>query len=260
MKRTIFATVVALLGLLVGATPAAGDGDTRCVGVFTGTADNVIVPSGVECILQGAQVRGNVLAKPESMLFIEQSTVHGNVEVKRLAHTGSFQSLIGGNYRCDDCFFEDVVETRVGGNVAITGADDGDFIIESTIGGNVQIENSLAGAFAFIIAGNTIGGDVKFEKNRGPVAIEANRISGELQIFDNNVLGACPPENCGMPLENGHFNDNQVLGGNMQVFRNKGPTEVMRNVIAQNLQCFKNTPPPASAGNAARQYQGQCLA
>jgi hypothetical protein len=264
--RIMLAAVLALTGLLVVTTPAVAD-DTRCVGAFAGVADNIVVPTGAECLLEGAQVTGNALAEPGSMLFIGTGTnIRGSVEAKQGAHTGSFQATIGGSYTCDNCFFEDVVESSVGGNVEITGADDGDFIEDSEIGGNVEIEESSAGLFAFVVTGTTIGGDLKFEKNTGPTDISRNTIHGELQIFENNVAGAfCPPpppegEPPPCPVfENGHFNANQV-GGDMQIFKNRGPSELVDNTIRENLQCFENSPPPASAGNTARDKQGECLA
>lgn len=259
MSRIFAVAATAVMTLVLGATSAAGV-ETRCVGVFSGVADTLIVPRGAECTLEGAQVRGNALAEPESMLFINGSTVGGNVEVNELAHTGAFQSQIGGNYKCDNCFFEDVVETSVGGSVQIVGADDGDFIIASEITGNLEIVESLAGNFAFVLDGNTVGGNVKLEKNQGPTVIVNNVITGRLEIVENNVAGAfCPPDAPPELCENGHFNDNRV-GGNMQVFRNTGPTEVMRNVIVGNLQCFDNTPAPVSASNTAARKQGQCPA
>jgi hypothetical protein len=259
MKQIFVACAFALSGLLTHVTPAAA-GDTECVGFFFGVADNIIVPSGELCILEGAQVHGNVLAEPESELFIGSGTnIAGNVEVKQAAATAAFQSTIGGNYKCDNCFFEDVIETGVGGNVDIVGADDGDFIIGSTIAGNVHISESTAGAFAFVIFDTSVLGNVIFQKNSGPTDISENIIGGELQIFDNNVSGQlCPgePEPC---LENGTFSGNDV-GGNMQVYKNEGATTINDNIIRENLQCFDNVPAPASAGNLAQKHEGQCRA
>jgi hypothetical protein len=263
MRRLIAAAVLLLAGVLLAA-PAAQADDTVCAGTFTGVADNIVVLSGTECILEGAQVNGNALAHPEAALFIGPgTTIHGNVEAKELAATGSFQASIRGNYKCDNCFFEDVEETFVGGNVEIVGTDDGDFIIANTIAGNLEIVNSVAGNFAFIVAANTIGGDVKFEKNTGPTLIADNAIAGDLRIFENDVAGAfCPPEPPpeGCPVfENGIFAANEV-GGNMQFFKNVGPSEIVENTIEQSLQCKENAPPPLSVGNVARKYEGQCKA
>jgi hypothetical protein len=269
MKRSLLVVALAVTGLFAAAPEALAD-DVECVGTLSGPIQgNVVVPSGLECILEGAVVFGNVLAQPRSMLFVELSTVHGSIEVKALAHTGALQSGIDGNYKCDDCFFEDVIESEVGGSVQIVGADDGDFIESSVILGNLEIVESVAGNFAFVIQNTTIGGDLLFEKNVGPTVIGSggglggNRIAGDLQIYENNVAGAfCPPDappgTCPF-FENGLFNDN-VVGGNMQLFKNQGPTEVFRNMIAGDLQCKENEPPPVGAGNTAKQKEEQCAA
>jgi hypothetical protein len=270
LPRTLVAAAIVLTALLAGVPPAAGGNDTQCVGVFAGPADNVVVPSGDTCFLEGAVIHGNVLAEPHSMLFIgPATTIRGNVEVKDAAHTAAFMSTIGGNYKCDNCFFEDVVQSAVGGSVQVTGADDGVFVENSTVSGNIEIVESSSGLFAFVIGNTFVGGNVKFEKNIGPVLIGAggpflnNTILGDLQIYENNVEGAfCPPEappqECPF-FQDGVFNNNTV-GGDMQLYKNRGETEVTGNVIRENLQCFDNVPPPASAGNVAQQRQGQCLA
>jgi hypothetical protein len=269
MKRSLLVVALAITGVFAGATEARAD-DVECIGTLSGPIQgNVVVPSGAECILEGAEVFGNALAQPESMLFLEESAVHGTVEVKALAHTGAFASSIDGNYKCDDCFFEDVIESEVGGSVQIVGADDGDFIQGSVVHGNVEIVSSSAGDFAFVIQDTTIGGDLLFQKNVGPTAIGSgggaggNMIGGDLQIFENNVEAAfcppdVPPEECPI-FENGLFHDN-VVGGNMQLFKNQGPTEVVGNMIAGDLQCKENEPPPVGAGNTAKQKEEQCAA
>jgi hypothetical protein len=269
MRRFLLTLALTMTGVFAEAPHALAD-DVECVGTLIGPIQgNVVVPSGVECVLDGAEVFGNVLAMPDSGLFLEGSMVHGSIEVKAFAATGAFQSTIDGNYKCDDCFFEDVIESEVGGSVQIVGADDGDFIQSSVVHGNVEIVESRAGAFAFIIQDTTIGGDLLFAKNSGPTAIGSggdlggNTIGGDLQIYDNNVAGVfcppeTPPEECPI-FENGHVNDN-VVGGNMQVYKNEGPMEIARNTIDENLQCVDNDPPPVGGGNSARQKDGQCAA
>ncbi len=278
--RLIVVIVLALSAMLVAAPTASAD-DHECRVAPVGSPpeeinppiqpiyDNVIVPTGWICVLVGAEVHGNVLAQPDSELFISglfegeegqeelvaETVIGGNVEVKEGALTGAFFSTIRGNYKCDNCFFEDVINTTVGGNVEVVGSDDGDFVIESVIRGNLHISESDAGNFAFVVAGTTIDGSLIFEKNVGFTDISFNDIGGNLQIYENNV---CPPDvdpsECFL---NGFFNDNTV-GGNMQVYKNQGPTEISRNAIVQNLQCFDNQPPPVGAGNTYRKAQGQC--
>jgi hypothetical protein len=157
--------------------------------------------------------------------------------------------------------FLDLAETTVGGNVLIQREGDGSFIAENNeIAGRLEILGSQAGAFAFVIAGNTIHGDVEFKRNSGPTLIERNVIDGDLEIAQNNVAGAfCPPDStdpCPI-LENGHFNENQVVG-DMRVAANQGPTEIVGNTVADELECARNDPAPVGSGNTAREKEGQC--
>lgn len=295
--QMLVVAVLVLSGLVVGVPTASAD-DTECGSVLAGPVDNVIVPSESVCILTAAMVSGNVLVQPDAALFIELGTtitgsvevmersltvlteatiagnvvaqrdagffiepggsVLGNVEVKEDAATGSLEGSIGGDYKCDKCFFQDVIGSTVGGSVEVVGSHDGDFIIDSTILGNLSISESNAGGFAFILAGTTISGNLIFQKNVGPTVISGNTIASDLQIFENNVAeGSCPPENCGEPVVNGLFDGNQV-GGNMQVFKNMGETDIVANTIVGNLQCFDNVPPPGGEGNVAPKAEGQC--
>lgn len=47
-------------------------------------------------------------------------------------------------------------------------------------------------------------------------------------------------------------------GGNMQVWKNTGPSEISNNTIADTLQCWENDPQPVGGGNVARMKEGQC--
>jgi hypothetical protein len=225
MRRLTIALVLSF-GAALGLAAPASARDTACTGVLTGRHDNVVVPRGAACELVGADVRGNVRAQPDSSLIIDQGTVvRGNVEVKEDANTGAFDATIRGNYTCDRCIFEDVIQSVIGGNVQIAGSQDGDFILSSSIGGNIHIKDSTAVETAFLVEDTDVGGDVIFEKNAGDASISGNRLDGDLKVLGN-----------------------------------RGEIAVLDNVIDGSLECFGNQPPPASAGNAAEDYEGQCQA
>jgi hypothetical protein len=71
----------------------------------------------------------------------------------------------------------------------------------------------------------SIIGDLQFESNRGFLLATANRV-----------------------------------GGNMQVFQNTGGVTLLNNIIAQNLQCKANRPAPTGSGNRAGSKEDQCAA
>lgn len=264
MKKLVIGAVVALVVLLAVAAPAAaGDDDTICESTeeapFTGEADDLVVKTGTLCVLAGAHVHGDVLAEPGSELFLDLGThVDGDVEVKRDAATGAFQATIRGSYECDHCVFEDVIESSVGRNVEVEGAQEGDFILGSTIGGNLEIETSTVGNFAFVVQGNQISGNVKLEENTGAMGVEGNSIGGNLVIVENEITQSlCAPEDC-PPFANGHFDSNNV-GGNMRVVENTGlQASISSNTVVARLVCRENEPAPSGGGNTAASKEGQC--
>lgn len=262
MKKLACIAVAALAVLLAGVPVAAG-GEMACESTFespfTGEADDLVVRTGTMCVLEGAHVRGDVLAEPGSDLQIGPGTrIDGEVEVESGATTGAFQATIGGSYECNDCVFEDVIESSVGRNVEVEGADEGDFILFSTIGGNLHIEASAVGNFAFVVQGNRISGNVKLEENTGAMGVEGNTIGGNLVIAENEIAPSlCAPESC-PPFGNGHFDNNNV-SGYMRVVENTGQqASISTNTIVTRLVCRKNEPAPTGGGNTAASKEGQC--
>src|SRR5688500_1626591 len=250
MQRFLTLTILALTGVFVGA-PAAHADDLRWVGVVGPiTVDNVVVPSGSECVLGGTQVLGNVRTEPGGDLTMGQANIHGNVQVTSGSTASAIFSTIGGDYQCDGCLSQDLFLSGVGGNFQVTGADDHALVVISDVAGGVEIVDSGSAASRFAIDETVIGGNVKFEKNAGSTAIHENTIGGELQIFENDGVGE---------FQNGQFTENQVAG-NMQLFKNQGPSEVSGNIVAKNLQCKENVPPPVGGGNMAEQKEDQCAA
>ena len=263
MKQLALLTLAACALLLVGA-PAAAGGSTVCESTpeepLTGVVNgNLVVRTGTSCFLTDVHVNGNAVAEPGSELQLGPGAeIHGNVHAGSGALTASFESTVDGNYKCDDCVFEDVVFSTVRGNVDIKGTADGDFIVGSVIGGSLSISGASAGNFAFAILENWIAGNVKFDRNTGAMGIADNDIGGNLQISGNTIAPSlCAPDAC-PPFANGHVDGNTV-GGNLQVTRNTGePMSISDNVVGGNLQCKDNAPSPAGGGNAAAKKDGQC--
>lgn len=266
LKLVLVALVLALGAASLGASPAAAS-DTRCGDAvprdrpldatpLTGIYENIVVPSGLTCILWGAEVRGNALALPGSKLLIfPGSTIHGNVEAKEGAHVNAFGSTVGGNYTCDHCLLLDAFGDRIGGNLEVVGVELGSFIGFNEIGGNVNVLEGLAPdstdpqfPFGYDIQGNAIAGNFTYEKNRGTPGILGNAIDGQL-IVAENVIGTVEAE----------ITTNEV-GGNLRVLKNRGALNVTDNVINDGLECHGNAPAVTSLGNVAERFGGECAA
>jgi len=112
-----------------------------------GVHDNVVVPSGHSCLVNGATVTGNIKAESGSFgLEVVDSTVDGNIHA-------------------------DGVE----GNVAVG---------FTWVGGDVQIKNTGG---RIIILQASVGGDVEVESTTGIVGIRDNTIGGNLKCFSNTT-------------------------------------------------------------------------
>ena len=238
------------------AEPPSPPSETVCLGSLgLVTLQHVRVPQGQQCSLNGSDVRGNVLVEPGASLFLG-AHVRGNVEVKPGATAAVFQATIGGNLKCDRCRVAAALNLEVGGNLQIIGST-GDFLVNrAEIAGNLEIVGAVRNVVGFFVTESSIAGNMKLEKNVAPMSIHLNSIGGDLQIVGNE-LGAttCDGPVCS-PQQ--HVVRGNTVEGNMQVFGNKGPSEISSNTVRASLQCAKNRPAPVVLFNVARASEGQC--
>ena len=151
----------------LAAAPAGLAGNIVCINWRIGavTVDNVEVPAGQTCRLNGTIVRGSVQVGPGAILLAGAAVqVAGSVQGDQAAHvqvTGT-ASRVTGNF-----------ELEGGGSAALTGAQ---------VGGNVFV-NGLADAVS--IKNVRVAGGVQFTDNLGGGDISGNRIAGDLQCTGN---------------------------------------------------------------------------
>ena len=143
------------------------------------------------------------------------------------------------------------IHGTVSGNVtALTGAQVG-IRAGSTVRGDYNCTNCL---FADL-HGSTIAGNVVISGETDGSFIEGSTIKGNLQIDssdadgDSFAIGTGPAD--ALPNK---------IGGNLIFNNNTGPSSIMNNAIAGYLTCQNNAPAPASSGNTAESFQGQCAA
>jgi hypothetical protein len=96
-------------------------------------------------------------------------------------------------------------------------------------------------------------GNIQVEKMIGSVLIRRSSIVGEgnIKVEDNFI----PP---------GEFlavDFNNVVAQNLQVFKNTGagPKNVSTNTAGESIQCFENNPPFFGGPNTAPKKEGQCF-
>lgn len=145
--------VIVVMGVLaVGTGTAAADTvicDNPLSAPFTGTADDVIVPRGAVCHMDGANVDD---VKVFGALRARRTIVRGDLQAKR-GHDSVLMSGFAG--------------------------------VPSTVMGDVKIMGGVGpGAFSGLV-GNVIHGDLEAKKNRVPLIFGGNVIGGDLQVFKN---------------------------------------------------------------------------
>jgi hypothetical protein len=162
MRRAIGGVVAAVFFLGLG--PAALAEETVCRGTIGAkTVDNVKVPQGATCILDGTKVKGTVTVKTKAVLDAIKVNVIGNVQGENAKNV-----IVRGG-------------SSVGGSVQVVQGGRGK-VVKSTVGGDILYDEQ-GGPVA--VKGSTTGGNVQAFQNTGGVVIQNNVIDGNLQCKEN---------------------------------------------------------------------------
>ena len=151
-----------VLGLMPA--PAMAE-ETTCRGSMgQRTVDNVKVPQGATCILEGTTVKGTVYVNNNATLKAIDVRVNGNVQgenARRVVVRGG--SVVDGS-----------VQVVQGGTAKVAGSRIGSDILFDSQNGNV------------IAKGNKVGGNISAFQNKGGVKIAGNNVDGNLQCKTNS--------------------------------------------------------------------------
>jgi hypothetical protein len=160
-RRAITAAVVAVASLF--ATPAMAE-ETVCVGTIGAVSlDNVLVPDGATCMLDGTRLNGNIVVGTAASLDAVRVTVNGNVQAE-----GANSVAVRGR-------------SSIGGSIQIVQGFSA-VIANSRINGDVLFDENKAPLRA---SRNSIGGNLQAFKNTGGLHINDNVIKGNLQCKEN---------------------------------------------------------------------------
>lgn len=143
---SLLALMLALGALLLAATAAQAE-ERACRGTIGATTvDNLKVPQGASCTLNGTKVKGTIKVENRARLVANKARVVGNIQSE------GYKSIL----------------VRRG----------------STVGGSVQLKNGLAGGSGRVL--NTrVNGDVQYEENFGRMVARSNTILANLQAVQN---------------------------------------------------------------------------
>jgi hypothetical protein len=159
-----FVAILTLLALTSALAPQALAEATRCRGALGAvTVDDLVVPSGATCTLDGTTIRGNIDVRSGATLDATGVSVRGNIQSDEHAAVGvDGASKVGGS-----------IQLRRGGAFSI---------LDTAVGGDIQVDENRG---ASSLDANTVGDDVHVIRHRDGVSITDNQIDGNLQCRDN---------------------------------------------------------------------------
>jgi hypothetical protein len=162
-----FFFTMAMLALAVFA-PAAQAEERVCRGTIGATTvDNLRVPQGASCTLNGTRVEGTVKVERNARLTANGIRVKGNVQSE------GFKNILLRR-----------ASVVVGSVQLENGLRDGSGqVLNTRINGDLQFFSNKA---RMIARGNTILANFQANQNTGGLVIENNRISENLQCQSNN--------------------------------------------------------------------------
>ena len=147
-----------------GGEAAGGTSPGSCDGAIGAeTVENVEVPAGATCTLEGTTVTGNVRVRRDATLDARDVRVDGDVQ--------------GENARAVNVTRSSSVE----GNIQVE--QGGSNVTRTRIDGDLQWESQRG---RLVADRNVLGGNLQAESNRGGLAVTGNRIDGNLQCQSNS--------------------------------------------------------------------------
>lgn len=184
------------------------------------TVDEVTVPFGATCRLEGTIVEGDIKVFPGGTLDASAVRVDGNVQaVDAAAVTLRDASRVNGDVQVKRRALATVTDTYIGGDLQVEERDASLVARNVTVDGNVQVSKAATASLTEL----RVDGDVQFVENRRALSAVST-----------------------------------VVRGNFQVFKNLGGVTLTSNRVAQDLQCKENSPAPQGGNNEAGDKEDQC--
>ena len=168
MSRRVLAIALASVLALIISAPAALAEERVCRGTIGATTvDNLRVPQGATCTLNGTKVEGTAKVERNATLTASGIRVKGNVQSEGFKNITLRQSSV------------------VVGSVQLENGLDGGSgrVLNSKVNGDLQFFSNDA---RMVARGNTILANFQANQNSGGLVIENNRIAENLQCQSNN--------------------------------------------------------------------------
>lgn len=200
-RTLVMLAAVAAVGLVSSPVPAAAQ-DRTCTGAIgADTVENLDVPSGASCSLDGTVVEGNIVVGGGATLGAANVRVDGNIQAEGHARVTVGSSTVGGNIQVEQGAAAEVRGTRIDGDLQYFSNSGALVAVDNTIGGNLQAEGNRGG---LDVTGNTIDGDLQCQGNDPAPTGGANVVRGSAE---GQCAGLTGPPSPPPPPGGGRFCD-----------------------------------------------------
>jgi hypothetical protein len=163
-SKTKVVSVLAVAAALMALPASAAAEERVCRGTIGATTlDNVRVPQGASCTLNGTYVKGTVKVERTATLRASAARVIGNVQGENAWRV----NVVNGS--------------RIGGSVQVVQGGAAT-VADSRVTGDILYDDN---ASALRVLRNRVGGNVQAFQNTGGVQVTSNVIDGNLQCKEN---------------------------------------------------------------------------
>ena len=173
--RLVITTLLALAMLFTFSGPAAAE-EYRCTGTVGGrTLDNVRVPAGRTCTLNGTIVKGTITIGNDARLFADNIRVIGNIQSEGFRNVTVEDSRVGGSIQVVQGRRADIRRTKVNADILFDDNRRWNIARRNDVGGNVQAFQNTGGVE---VRRNVIDGNLQCKENAPRPVGGNNRVGG----------------------------------------------------------------------------------
>lgn len=182
--RTLIAAVMISSMLFAGSTPAQAE-ERRCTGTIgSRTLDDVKVPAGKTCKLNGTTVKGTIKVNRNARLFAEDVRVVGNVQGENARRVEVRGSRVGGSVQVVQGRRALIRRVRVNGDILFDDQRRKVEAIRNTVGGSIQAFQNTGGV---VIRKNVVDSNLQCKENHPKPRGGGNKVEGSKEDQCQNL-------------------------------------------------------------------------
>jgi hypothetical protein len=181
MKKLILAVTLTLFSLsaLAWSAPSALAEERSCNGTARSSYDNVRVPRGATCTMNGTYTKGNIVVEPGGTLRADRIRVIGAIYSSGGRSVAVTNSSINGNIQHEAGGKITIRANVVGESIQLkTNSGSGKTVYGNRVGQDIQLFNNCAGTD---VSRNTVNGNLQCKSNGSPFTGSGNRVYGNKQ-------------------------------------------------------------------------------